>query len=83
MFLVTTHLRYPDLGLLDHGCQVGDGADAAYRFLYPLAPKNADDADRQELLKRLHAHLLEHADALEPRLRPMIKVRCGPLIVMK
>jgi hypothetical protein len=35
MFLVTTHLLYPELRLLGESCQVGDGALASFRFLYP------------------------------------------------
>jgi hypothetical protein len=36
MFLVTTHLLYPGLNLLADNCQVGDGALASFRFLYPV-----------------------------------------------
>jgi hypothetical protein len=33
-FLVSTHLRYPELKLLDLDCQVGDGASESFRYLY-------------------------------------------------
>jgi hypothetical protein len=96
MFLVSTHLRYPERNLLTAGCpvtpsmeallspltappnatkmQVGDGAGAAYAFLFPgAAGAKRAAADPQALLLQLHAGLLSSASQLEPRLLPMIQ----------
>ena len=75
MFLVSTHLAYPGAEILDGSCAVGDGAEAAFDYLYPSLPPRARSAHRAELLTRLAAALdtPEKLDALEPRLRPMLR----------
>lgn len=67
VLLVTTHLWYPHLGVLDDGCEVGDGADQAFDFLYPKAERG----DRRALLANLHSYL-NSADGLDPRFHHMI-----------
>lgn len=54
VLLVTCHLWWPHLAILDRGCEVGDGARQAFAYLYP----NEDHhTKRRALLKRLHAFL--------------------------
>jgi len=68
-------LAHPRLGLLDDACAVGDGADAAFDFLYPdLAPR-ARPKHRALLLDHLHDHIHQHcADdrLLLPRFHHML-----------
>ena len=94
MFLVSTHLAIPRLGLLEHGTEVGIGAQEAFKLVYPgiQAPKDFSMLpDRRELLLGLRRQVCgpdgaSGLDALEPRLRPMVawcaeraKARYGPL----
>jgi len=69
MFLVSTHLRYPHLALLDESCIVGDGAAAAFVHLFPTANKAAD---REVLLKKLLVEMQENISEIEPRLKHMM-----------
>eukprot|EP01043_Picozoa_sp_COSAG02_P045651 COSAG02_NODE_4199_length_5633_cov_4.504518_7_plen_479_part_00 len=71
MFLVSIHLWRPDMQLLAKGCPVGDGAKAAFAFLY--GDTSAERCDSQALLLKLHAILLADAPTREPRLLPMVK----------
>jgi hypothetical protein len=71
MFLVSIHLWRPDMQLLAKGCPVGDGAKAAFVFLY--GGTSAERCGSQALLLKLHAKLLTDAPTLEPRLLPMVK----------
>lgn len=79
MFTVTTHLSYPDLGLLDSRCTVGDGADRAFDFLYPEVKKSAttrSNLDRSRLLENLFEHLRDRCDdptLLTRRFRHMLE----------
>jgi len=70
MFLVSTHLRYPHLGLVSDTCQVGDGAAAAFTHLYPNA---SPTQNREALLVHLLDELKTHAEHVEPRLLPMVE----------
>ena len=71
VLLVTNHLWRPDLGILSGDCEVGDGADAAFVYLFKKCG-GGDDA-RKRKLKTLFDFLnTDAANALEPRLRPMI-----------
>jgi hypothetical protein len=66
MFVVSTHLKFPHLGLVKDDCPVGDGAKSAFKFLY--APQRQHD-DPQELLQRwvtqeytrMRAHAYTHS----------------------
>ena len=74
MFLVSTHLAFPQAHLLDASCAVGDGAEQAFDYLYPHVQARARSAHRAVLLDALTAQLDEEAlDRLEPRLRPMLR----------
>ena len=74
MFLVSTHLAFPQAHLLDASCAVGDGAEQAFDYLYPHVQARARSAHRAVLLDALTAQLDEDAlDRLEPRLRPMLR----------
>jgi len=71
MFLVSTHLCLPRLGLLDKGCEVGIGAQEAFKLLWPGSQAAKDYSmlpDRREVLHRLLARL----SAVDPRLAPLI-----------
>ena len=74
MFLVSTHLAFPQAHLLDASCAVGDGAEQAFDYLYPHVQARARSAHRAVLLDALTAQLDPEAlDRLEPRLRPMLR----------
>jgi hypothetical protein len=49
-FLVATHLRYPQLKLLDLDCQVGDGASEAFTYLYRPRSKKTLKANALDAL---------------------------------
>ena len=71
VLLVTNHLWRPHLEILNDDCEVGDGADEAFLFLY--GQRGGGDARRKRRLKHLFDYLQDaEAQALEPRLRPMI-----------
>lgn len=65
VFLVTMHLWYPHLGILDQGCEVGDGANQAFDYLYPTK-----DVSRRAHLHNLFAYLQRTTP--DRRFRPMI-----------
>ena len=69
VLLVTPHLWYPDLGILNDQCEVGDGANAAFDFLFA----KRDSSSRQKKLGGLFDFLHQNIDRLEPRFRPMLK----------
>ena len=46
MFLVSTHLAFPQAHLLDTSRAVGDGAEQAFDYLYPHAGARAVGAPR-------------------------------------
>lgn len=76
MFLVSTHLSYPWMGLLDSHCTVGDGADAAFDFLYPKIGPRLRPEHRVDLLIRTFDHL--HAECVSdvqllPRFNHMLR----------
>lgn len=76
MFLVSTHLSYPWMGLLESHCTVGDGADAAFDFLYPKIGPRLRPEHRVDLLIRTFDHI--HTDCLSdvqllPRFNHMLK----------
>ena len=75
MFLVSTHLAYPAAKILDGSCAVGDGAEAAFDYLYPGVPPRSRSVHRGALLSILNDALGTPAkvDALEPRLLPMLR----------
>ena len=92
MFMVTTHLRYPELGLLDKSCEVGDGAAPALAQLFGLieqpslqtpcgpeefTPRRLRPSSRRCLLVALGAYLQANADAIDPRLLPMVRWTVG------
>jgi hypothetical protein len=71
VLLVTNHLWRPHLNILGDDCEVGDGADEAFSFLY--GARGGGDAARKRRLRHLFDHLNSPAlDAAEPRFRPMI-----------
>jgi hypothetical protein len=72
MFLVTTHLQYPELGLLTETCTVGDGAEQAFMYLYNLQVV-AKSSEREMILRALFKDMNALAPSLEPRLAPMIE----------
>ena len=67
VLLVTNHLWRPELRILDESCEVGDGADEAFNYLF--GARGGGDAVRKRRLKVLFDHLASQ-DA-EPRLEPM------------
>ena len=71
MFLVSTHLAYPEARILDDDCAVGDGADAAFDFLFPSLPPRPKALSRGPLLAKLHDHLL--TSPLFPRFSKMLQ----------
>jgi hypothetical protein len=75
MFLVTIHLRFPQLGLLSTECQVGDGASAAFLLLFPKVHSKVfgQKETRQAIFHKMYAYILEHLETFEPRLLPMIQ----------
>jgi len=77
MLMVTTHLLYPELKLLDDFCQVGDGAEPALGQLFDLPEHKLKTGHREQLLVALHAHLEEHVQRLEPRLLPLLRWTVG------
>ena len=70
MFLVSTHLRYPSLRLVDDTCQVGDGAAAAFTHLYPNLGKSK--YDREKVLVQLLQEFRKEIAEWDPRLHPMV-----------
>lgn len=74
MFLVSTHLAFPQARLLNASCAVGDGAEQAFDYLFPAIDARARSAHRALLLDALSAKLdAQELDRLEPRLRPMLR----------
>ena len=67
VLLVTNHLWRPELKILDESCEVGDGADEAFNYLF--GARGGGDAVRKRRLKALFDHLA--AQDVEPRLKPM------------
>mmetsp|Transcript_13806 Transcript_13806/g.19675 ORF Transcript_13806/g.19675 Transcript_13806/m.19675 type:complete len:416 (-) Transcript_13806:162-1409(-) len=63
MFLVTAHLLFPEKHLLDHECQVGEGAAAAYCYLFPAVAK-------QKQLEKLNQTSKKASAAAAPRTSP-------------
>ena len=71
VLLITNHLWFPELGIVDDSCEVGDGADHAFFYLYKTS--GGGDAARKRRLRNLFDTLdTPRVAALEPRLRPMI-----------
>ena len=64
MFLVSIHLWRPEMNLLAHGCPVGDGAKAAFAYLFDK--RSVEGCTSEALLLRLHAELLAKAPTIEP-----------------
>lgn len=58
VLLVTTHLWHPEFEILESGCEVGDGATAAFQFLFPHLQKDLFKK-RRHLLHTLHSLLVE------------------------
>lgn len=78
MFLVSTHLLYPQLHLLRHSCVVGDGAAPAFIALFPALQRSqviaARDSHRERLLTSLFRNLTaEEVDPRERRMAPMLR----------
>jgi hypothetical protein len=75
MFMVTIHLRFPQLGLLSTECQVGDGASAAFLLLFPRVHSKVfgQKETRQAIFHKMYTYILGHLKTLEPRLLPMIQ----------
>mmetsp|Transcript_16116 Transcript_16116/g.24197 ORF Transcript_16116/g.24197 Transcript_16116/m.24197 type:complete len:464 (-) Transcript_16116:250-1641(-) len=69
VLLVTTHLWYPQLEILDQGCLVGDGAALAFDFLY----KKKNTHAKTKRLHHLFNYLESFIDRLEPRFKPMLQ----------
>jgi len=91
VLLVTAHLWYPELKLLDDKCQVGDGANAAFDYLFAPAGGSAATssslgrltggaaasavADLRQRRLRVVFDRLDDADALDA-----LEPRLGPMI---
>ena len=67
VLLVTNHLWRPELRILDESCEVGDGADEAFNYLF--GARGGGDSVRKRRLKVLFDHLA--SQDVEPRLAPM------------
>ena len=67
VLLVTNHLWRPELKILDESCEVGDGADEAFNYLF--GARGGGDSVRKRRLKVLFDHLA--SQDVEPRLAPM------------
>eukprot|EP00615_Pteridomonas_danica_P013229 CAMPEP_0114329820 /NCGR_PEP_ID=MMETSP0101-20121206/1320_1 /TAXON_ID=38822 ORGANISM="Pteridomonas danica, Strain PT" /NCGR_SAMPLE_ID=MMETSP0101 /ASSEMBLY_ACC=CAM_ASM_000211 /LENGTH=146 /DNA_ID=CAMNT_0001459587 /DNA_START=519 /DNA_END=956 /DNA_ORIENTATION=- len=73
MFLVTTHLLYPEIGLLDDTCQVGDGASPALAILFGFGDRVIKPLHREILLLKLLNYLKGSLHIIEPRFYPMLE----------
>ena len=73
MFLVSTHLLFPELGILDDYCAIGDGADAAFDFLMPGIPARPKAGPRFDIFMKLWDHLENSTEPCVPRFRHMLK----------
>ncbi|KAJ8612914.1 hypothetical protein CTAYLR_006183 [Chrysophaeum taylorii] len=73
VLLITTHLWYPELGILRSGCEVGDGARQAFEFLYPDG--FSDVINRRDVLQHLYDYLTT-TPVVDQRLPRMIEWVC-------
>ena len=71
MFLVSTHLRYPEYHLADLTCEVGDGAAAAVAYLFPDKPIKTSE-DREWLLASLLREMNTRVDVWDNRFKSML-----------
>lgn len=70
VLLVTNHLWRPELRILDESCEVGDGADEAFAYLF--GGRGGGDDKRKGRLRQLFDLLTsEECRRLEPRLARM------------
>mmetsp|Transcript_1078 Transcript_1078/g.1556 ORF Transcript_1078/g.1556 Transcript_1078/m.1556 type:complete len:739 (-) Transcript_1078:168-2384(-) len=72
IFLVSTHLAYPKIKILDQSCGIGDGADAAFDYLFEGLQTNSRKRHDQriDLFNKLYTHLTQGPPSQDKRQIP-------------